>query len=184
MSKIDLFLSFTLNKMKTFLRTTLLRWVIFIGGAIALGFGNLVPRGFILDDYYFFEKLLPDQVKEDLALQGQNSQEQNNNEGSNELLSESQTSTSDLTEPDLAEIKTDIAGLSQQITDQLNQLYGEMTNQHNQLATFCQPYNNETLTGPQLSEEEAQLQAEQLKAEKVAELQAQIEALQAEMNTL
>ncbi|MDR3168221.1 MAG: hypothetical protein LBU27_00185 [Candidatus Peribacteria bacterium] len=56
--------------MKTFFRTTLSRFVVFIAVFIVLGFGNLVPRGFILDDYYYFEKLLPNQVKEQLEFEG------------------------------------------------------------------------------------------------------------------
>ncbi|MDR2541435.1 MAG: hypothetical protein LBD11_06890, partial [Candidatus Peribacteria bacterium] len=55
--------------MKTFLRTSLSRIVIAITFLILLGFGNLVPKGLILDDYHYLVKMLPDQMKEEIANQ-------------------------------------------------------------------------------------------------------------------
>ncbi|MDR0608155.1 MAG: hypothetical protein LBG52_07655 [Candidatus Peribacteria bacterium] len=75
------------------------------------------------------------------------------------------------------DLKTDIAGmkqeLSQQLTDQLNELYTLMAQQAQQLASACQTNGEEIVSTPV-----------DLNAQRAAEIQAQIQQLQAEMENL
>ncbi|MDR2540861.1 MAG: hypothetical protein LBD11_03620, partial [Candidatus Peribacteria bacterium] len=73
-------------------------------------------------------------------------------------------------EPSITDLKIDIAGLSQQMTDQINQLYMLMAQQIQQA---CQETAS---TAPTTSVD--------LNAQKKAELQVQIDQLQSEMNSL
>jgi hypothetical protein len=172
--------------MKTFLWTTLFRFVVFIGVSIALGYGNLVPQGLILDDYYYLEKLLPTQMQSDLEFRGwdrcmqeQEQQQQVTDpaitvetDGITDITTLPAARPQDFSQPDFSELRTDIAGLSQQINDQFNQLSQHINTLNVSCSTEETPVEMpiETPVDPN--------------AQKKSDLQAQIEFLQSELQNL
>ncbi len=172
--------------MKTFLRTTLFRLVALIALLIVSGFGNLVPQGLLVNDYYYLVKFLPNQAKAELQSQGYNTCMQETTiptptkdpamiietDGITNATTLPAALPSEVQQPDLIELQIDIASIKEQITQQFNQLYTQLSYEHSQLAQMCLPI--ETTNTPIID----------LNAQKKAELQAQIEALQMEINNL
>jgi hypothetical protein len=87
------------------------------------------------------------------------------------------TFSQEVSEASFNDLKVDLADvkqtLSQQLTDQLNQLYTLMAQQAQRIASSCQSNGEET----------APVDVD-LKAQRATELQTQIQQLQAEMDSL
>ena len=165
--------------MKTFLWTTLFRFVVAIAALIVTGFGNLVPDGFVVNDYYYFTKLLPNQVKNEVQFQGWNKcmqeQSQQISDQTVVVVNESDVLSSETQQFDLTALQVDILGLKEQMDLQFNALFSQLSSEHYQLALICQSSGISEVVGSPVVD---------LNVQKRAELQAQIEQLQAEMEGL
>lgn len=174
--------------MKTFLRTSLFRIVAAIAFLTVSGFGyndrkispvfsqaylaQWIPTSLqtqiadkAVSDYQHADTRTEDTTPTDPALEIPT-------DGASNATTLPATFPQNFAQPDLTDLKVDIAGLSQQITDQLNQLYSLLSQQIQQ-ATTSPVSTSET---PEV--------AVDANAQKKAELQAQIDQLQSAMSSL
>ena len=170
--------------MKTFLRTTLFRLVAIIAFLIVSGFWYNGRNIWPVFDQSYLVKILPNQVKEEILSQGHEYIETSiptptedpaiiiETDGISNATTLPAVVPSEIQQPDLIELQIDIAGIREQITQQFNQLYTQLSYEHSQLALLCLP--SETTEVPVID----------LNAQKKAELQKEIEALQTEINNL
>ncbi|MDR3168220.1 MAG: hypothetical protein LBU27_00180 [Candidatus Peribacteria bacterium] len=100
-----------------------------------------------------------------------------NTDGSSTITTLPATLSSDVLQTSFTDLKVDLVdvkqSLSQQLTDQLNQLYTLMSQQAQQIASSCQGKGEEAVSA-----------SVDLKAQRATELQAQMQQLQAEMDSL
>ncbi|MDR0860386.1 MAG: hypothetical protein LBO09_05445 [Candidatus Peribacteria bacterium] len=173
--------------MKTFLRTTLFRFVAIIAFLIVSGFGYHDRRLTPVFNQSYLIQWIPENVATQIADKAvsdyQHAETQTlptetpsdpatliETDGETNATTLPASRPSEIETTNLSEIKIDIAGLSQQVTDQMNQLYALLAQQ---IAVSCQ--NNESGVAPVPTDSNAQ---------RKAELQAQIDQLQSEMSGL
>ena len=191
--------------MKTFLRTSLFRILAAIAFLIVSGFGYNGRKFWPVFNQSYLIKRLPNQVKDQISLQGwdkgisecmqelsiQTSTESTITETADPAIIIETDGFSDITslpatlppeirqselvdtpQPNLNALQNDLTEMREEITKQFNQLYNQLTYEHSQLALLCK------------SSETSEITTIDLNAQKKAELQSQIEQLQAEISNL
>lgn len=149
------------------------------------GFGYKQRRMTPLFNQVWLAQFMPKQTYDYVSLQGWNKcMQEQPNQNTPAITIETDEVTNAVTLParvpedfpqvDVTALQVDIAELKEQITQQFTQLYSELSQQHTQIVAVCQAGSVEWAIFPALDPNE----------QKKAELQAQIEQLQAEMGSL